>query len=280
LGIIFEKDTIGQYTARARLYHDVISYALVDRPQKTFLFNDIAKFVIRRNAEYQQYYSGSKAHVPMSARIANRRDTIQKCIDDLQKITLIVQVGIAAALKNKIPTPKYEFTPSGKTVALFLQRLDAGKKQDADEKIFQVLKSTYSQSDAAANRFHVKFIKRLKIDGLLEEILDRVTEYLSSTHELEHILNVYGIVTMRIFSDPKMVTKVWNSYLTTFKDIDVKTRRIILRYEKARLENNLLLARVFGRRSGRIYGLIILLTIQKLCLEVYVKNASSSLLLL
>ncbi len=204
-----------------------------------FLFNDIAKFVIQRNAEFQDYYSGSKAHVTMSARIANRRDTIQKCINDLQKIMLMVQVGTIPALKNKIPTPKYAFTPSGKTVALFLERLDPRKKQDADEKIFQVLKLTYSNNDTAANRFHVKFIERLKLDGLLGEILDAVTEYLPRTHELERILNVYGIVTMRAFSDPKMVEKVWNSYLATFNDIDAKTRRIILRYEKARLENNI-----------------------------------------
>lgn len=116
------------------------------------------------------------------ARIANRRDTIQKCINDLQKITLIEHIGIAPGLRNKIPTPEYPFTPSGKTVALFLQRLDARKKQRADEKILELLKSTYSQSDAAANRFHVKFIERLKLDGLLEEILDAGTECLSRTH--------------------------------------------------------------------------------------------------
>lgn len=238
LGIIFEKDANSRYTERARLYQDIISYALEDTSQ-IFLFNDIAKFVIQRHAEYHEYYSGSKAHVPMSARIANRRDTIQKCINDLQEITLIVKVGSTPALKNKIPTPKYIFTPSGKTVALFLERLDPKKKQDADEKIFQVLKLTYSQSDLAANKFHLKFIERLKVDGLLEEILDRVTEYLSSTHELEHILSVYGIVTFRAFSDPMIVRKVWRSYLATFNDIDTKTRQIILRYEKTRLEHNI-----------------------------------------
>ena len=243
LGIIFEKDSNGNYTGGARLYHDIISYALADKKDgEVFLFNDIAKFVIKRNAEYQKYYSGSKAHMPMSARIANRRDTIEKCIKDLQKIELVEQVGTVPALKNKIPTPKYAFTSSGKTVALLLQRLVPEKRQDAEEQIFQLIKSNYSQSDAASNRFHVRFLERLKIDGLLGEILDRVTIYLSSTHELEHILNVFGFVgfvTMRAFSDPEMIRRVLNSYVATFKDIDAKTRRIILRYEKNRLENNI-----------------------------------------
>jgi hypothetical protein len=239
LGTVFEKDANGRYTARARLYHDILSYALADRPRRVFLFNDLAKFVIQKNLEYRDYYSGSKAHVPMSARIANRRDTIQKCIDDLMQLTLIVQLGYAPALRNGLPTPKYVFTRSGKTVALFLKRLDASKRQSADEEIFQLLKHQYSESNAATNRFHLKFLKRLKRDGLLGKILNLVTDYLSHSHELEQILNVYGFVTFRAFTDPNIGKKVWRSFLATFGDVDDKTRRIVLRYEKASLENNI-----------------------------------------
>lgn len=237
--MIFEKDAAGRYTARARLYQDILSYSLADRPHGVFLFNDLAKFAIQKNQEYREYYSGSKAHTPMSARIANRRNTIQKCIDDLMQIALITQLGVVSGMKNRLPTPKYAFTRSGRTVALFLQRLDAARRKNADEQIFQLIVSQYSEGKAAANRFHVAFLKRLKRDGLLGKILDQVGDYLSHTHELEQILNVFGIVTFRAFTDPRIGKQVWRSYLAAFGDVDDRTRRIAMRYEKSALENNI-----------------------------------------
>ena len=135
----------------------------------------------------------------MSARISNRRDTIQKCINDLQEIGLIARLGFTRALKNNIPTPKYAFSSDGKIIALLLQRLDLAKKQDADGKIFQLFKSAYNfRNDSAANRLQVKLLERLKWDGLLEELLDMVTDYLSNLHELTRILDVLGIMIIKL----------------------------------------------------------------------------------
>ena len=150
------------------------------------------------------------------------------------------RLGFTRALKNNIPTPKYAFSSDGKIIALLLQRLDLAKKQDADEKIFQLFKSAYNfRNDSAANRLQVKLLERLKLDGLLGELLDMVTDYLSNLHELMRILDVLGIMIIAAFHNPRTTRKVWSSYVATFNDIDRKTCRILFRCEKMRLENNI-----------------------------------------
>src|SRR2546422_9621135 len=119
---IFESNSNNRYTKTALLYQDILKFEndFDKKYGSEFTFNDLAKWLMKQNLGFATYYSDSKAHVTMSNRIANRRDSIQNCIDDFISSKLISIVGTKKAQKNDFRTQLYKFTQAGEVLSYLL----------------------------------------------------------------------------------------------------------------------------------------------------------------
>src|SRR5439155_3387753 len=119
---IFEKDSVRiLYTKTADLYQDIMKFNLQNGSGVPFTLNNLAKWLIKKNLDFAAYYSGSRANISISNRIANRRDSIQKCIDDLVNCGLISVEGKKKAEKNDFLTQSYKFTAAGNIISMLLE---------------------------------------------------------------------------------------------------------------------------------------------------------------
>ena len=57
---------------------------------------------MKRNNEFYNYYMGPKAHTPPNARVANKRQRIQRHIDDLIQLGLIYEKQIVKAERKQV----------------------------------------------------------------------------------------------------------------------------------------------------------------------------------
>ena len=72
---------------------------------------------MKRNNEFCNYYTGHKAHTPPNARVANKRQRIQRHIDNLIQLGLIYEKSVVKAEKNHVDIPLYDFTFEGYLLA-------------------------------------------------------------------------------------------------------------------------------------------------------------------
>ena len=71
MNIVFERSE-GKYD-NSELYQDILKYARKRRDQQGFKFSHVGRWLINENIEFRSYYTGSKAHVPKSARLCITR---------------------------------------------------------------------------------------------------------------------------------------------------------------------------------------------------------------
>ena len=95
-----------------------------------FRFIELGKWLMKKNKEFINYYSDSKGHTPISARIANKRQRIQNCIDNLIKWDfLMISKMVTAKKNNNTETPLYIITPIGKLIFLIVQTKFSNKDE-------------------------------------------------------------------------------------------------------------------------------------------------------
>ena len=71
-----------------------------------FRFTELGKWLMKKNIEFINDYSGSKGHTSISARIANKRQRIQNCIDNLRKWDFLL-ISKMVLLKKMIQRHHY-----------------------------------------------------------------------------------------------------------------------------------------------------------------------------
>lgn len=126
INIIFQKKSDKTSIDNARLYQDILKYGIQHECNDSFRFTDLAHYLLKTNEEFYNYYTGSKGHVPISARIANNRHRIQNCIDNLQRLGLIYKKSFVKAEKNKSQDiPLYDFTIEGYFLAWLIEGTDS-----------------------------------------------------------------------------------------------------------------------------------------------------------
>lgn len=131
INMIFEREA--QYgaifTNAALLYQDILKYGI--EHNNGFKFIELGNWLIHNNNDFRSYYTDSKAHTPKSARLSNRRDTIQKHVDNLINMDLLYKKTIVKAKKNATDTtPLYDLTMDGQFLALIIQAKDPEKSFD------------------------------------------------------------------------------------------------------------------------------------------------------
>ncbi len=71
INIIFERDSNGiTPTLDALLYQDILKYGTEQQYENGFRFTQLANWLMKRNDEFYNYYTGSKSRTPPNARVA------------------------------------------------------------------------------------------------------------------------------------------------------------------------------------------------------------------
>lgn len=134
INMIFERvnqttnSNIEAFTNIALLYQDILKYAI--KHKGGFGFTKLGKWLIDNNREFLDYYVDFKAHTPKSARLKNRRHTIQQCVDILYAMDLLYVKSTRKAKKNPLQIPVYDLTKEGELLAWIIKAKDPYKSFD------------------------------------------------------------------------------------------------------------------------------------------------------
>jgi hypothetical protein len=158
----------------ASLYQNILEYA--SSFDTGFRFTELGRWLMKKNIEFQKFYSGRKSKIPISARLAKKSDTsiseriantrqrIQNCIDNLIKWQFLHISKMVEAEKNNTLTPLYVITPLGKIISLIVKAhfstIDE-EKFNAIKQIIDIIKSIKEQNDSAIIIFVTKLLNQL-----------------------------------------------------------------------------------------------------------------------
>ena len=165
MNIVFEY-LEGKYD-NSELYQDILKYARKRRDQQGFKFSHVGRWLINENIEFRSYYTGSKAHVPKSARLANKRQRIQGCIDNLVQWDLIRVIGKVKAEKNEFDTQLFESTLEGNLLSYLFEvnSTTDGNSDVAIKSLLDLVESLAKKIDSSILNFVFEFFKRCKYFG-------------------------------------------------------------------------------------------------------------------
>jgi hypothetical protein len=177
--LVLEADGKDIFTDSALLYQGILKYGL--EHSDGFTFTDLGNWLIEKLPQYRNYYINSKSHIPKSARLANRRQTIQEHLDNLIRMELISK-SITKAKKTLEDIPSFNLTLEGRFLAWVVEAKDPNKSTDlmwtleekkekinskldpirskAVKEVFMIINSFTSSKDSCIlmflNRFFVK----------------------------------------------------------------------------------------------------------------------------
>ena len=119
MSIIFATDSDKKVIKNdASLYQDILRYGM--KHPTGFKFTEIGKWLLVNNAEFSEEYSGSKAHVPNSTKLALKRHRIERHLDNLITLDLIYKKRLVKSEKNHSYTHGYDLTEIGIFLSEFL----------------------------------------------------------------------------------------------------------------------------------------------------------------
>jgi hypothetical protein len=191
----------------AHLYQNIIEYANLPTTSSGFKFIELGRWLMEKNIEFRNYYSDSKAHTPISARIANKRQRIQNCIDNLTEWNFLVISKMVTAKKNNTKTPLYVLTPLGKLIFLIVKSKYSNieeEKNNAIKEIIDIITSIKEYNDSAIVLFITELLNQLmeknKINYIIQHFervigleLNNGTDFLSYLLGIKHFIHWFII---------------------------------------------------------------------------------------
>ena len=200
LQIIFESKESERHD-NASLYQNILKYAH-EKSNLGFKFLQLGNWLMRYNKEFLNYYSGHKAHTPINARIANKRQRIQNCIDNLIKWNFLFISDWVQAEKNNTQTPLYAITAEGEIIFMIIKAKFSNdeEKNIAIKKIIDILISIRDQNDSVVLLFITKFLYELlqnkKTYYIIKHFTDRILKFeLNNGHDfLSHLLGIKYLI--------------------------------------------------------------------------------------
>jgi hypothetical protein len=233
---IFENKSQEKYD-NASLYQDILRYANDEKSSSEFKFVELANWLMTKNKEFFNYYSGSKSHIRRSARIENKRQRIQKCIDNLVEWNFLLISEMVQAKKNDTKTPLYVLTAEGEIMFRLIEAkfsINEKEKKHAIHRIIDILISIREQNDSIILLFITEFLNELlqtnKIHHIIKHFTDRILrfEINSASDFLSHLLGIKYLINWFVV-DEKTSFKI-------FRNLKEEQKRIFLAHLKNEIE--------------------------------------------
>lgn len=166
-------------------------------------------------------------HTTISARLANKRQRIQNCIDNLIKWDFLLIDKMIRAEKNDTKTPLYIITPLGKLLFLIVKAKFSNneEKNNAIKEIIDIITSIKEQNDSAIILFITELLNQLwknnKKSYIIRHLERLLMLELNNGHDfLSHLLGIKYFIYWFIV-DEKISFKI-------LKNLTEDIRKIIL----------------------------------------------------
>ena len=233
---IFENKPNDKYD-NASLYQDILKYANDDKSSSEFKFVELAKWLMTNNIEFFNYYSGSNSHIRPSARIANKRQRIQKCIDNLIEWNFLLISEMVQAEKNDMKTPLYVLTAEGEIMFRLIEAkfsIDEKEKKHAIHRIIDILISLRKQNDSIILLFITEFLNKLlqtnKMHHIIKHFTDRILRFEidSASDFLSHLLGIKYLINWFVVDEKTSFKILWS--------LNEEQKRIFLAHLKNEIE--------------------------------------------
>ena len=261
LGTIFERLN-DNFTDAALLYQDILSFSF-DRSQKddknrSFKYSELAYWLIKKNKELINFYSGSKAHISKRRRLHNHEERFKNKLSDLISMNLISIKRKVRASKIDHQVEDYEITREGEFLALLIKDIDVkyeiaspanydyarsisedNELSLSDKKLFEVLNSLLSKNDSYFIIFYRNYLKKIydkKIFYKLKNYLYKLcyeNKGIQNVNDLLQSIIVYDLLPQDR-NDRKIFYNIWKE---TLEELDIESKQIILHNLKVYLES-------------------------------------------
>lgn len=175
IGVIFNSNSSGKYTKDAELYQDILEYSI--SKNDGFKFTELGQWLLDHNNEIVTYYSDFRKKVSRAARIANRRQRIQHCLDNLIQFDLIYQKATIKSSKNQEETPLYALTKEGNFLSLILRCITKRENthihlvEQSKNELLKLLHS-YTSNDSPVLMFINNFFTICNENGIFALIIN------------------------------------------------------------------------------------------------------------
>jgi len=235
---IFESDDKRDYTNNALLYQNILKYGLENKFSDGFRFTELANWLMKRNNEFRNYYTDSQAHVPISHRVAQRRQRIQGCLEDLVNIRLVYIKTTVEALKNHDTIPLYDFTTEGYLLMWLIEIMhnDADKDAKAIQQVLNIIDSCKDNRHSYSTVFISKFFHTCNEKGVLRDAIRLLMQDMLTSLNVDNGRDVL-LFFLGLRNSLKWILGNSQIFHETLKQLDKDTRRIILFQLKLEIED-------------------------------------------
>ena len=192
-------DDIFQEGHKARIYQDILIFGSTISENKEFKLRELAKYLLHNNDELKHHYKRKKLNE--SSRIDNIGRRVQRNVNHLVDMLIIVKVGEVKEEKGTGFTPIFRFTPFGCMLSLILQ----SERPDinVEAKLYALFQSLLAPLEALSwVIFTSIWIKKVYEKGLFGHyisILKKVIDSKSVWNIRKFILLLQDTVNIRFF---------------------------------------------------------------------------------
>lgn len=263
---IFEADSEGHYTNRALLYQDILGYfkitlkkvdereRLVDSKKikeeavklqtdpHSSRIRELERWLIKNNKQFRYFYTDSKSHTTMSARIANNDKLIKSCISELESSQLLAKIEIVKSTKNSMPTPVYSLSDPGVIISLLKKYKDAQPrdKLKIQQLIFHLIQRYFSAYNSHICDFIMLLYAKSMQKGFANSMIDLLFEVMHSDNYRVHTLaDVLNIVLHLHLLDQQKHNHFHAILVETINELEERTKNVVMYHLKADIESQI-----------------------------------------
>jgi hypothetical protein len=245
LNMLFEKENETAFTKNSVLSRNILEYLFEKEGNKPFRFTDLGKYLMKKNYEFRDYYTDHLRNVTMSNRIANHRQRIQRCIDNLIDSQLLIIKDKVKSEKNELQTPLYAFSLEGIIVALLCRyhNISSDKYKDTrrriEDQVFSIIFHLFSQYNSHIVDFVSKIYLKAKEKGFSESIVLLLLKILKDSNiQIRYMKDALNwALYFHLEKSQRTKRDFFNIYIETLNELDENIRKIILYHEKGEIES-------------------------------------------
>jgi hypothetical protein len=239
--MLFEKENEKNFTKNAILHRNILEYLFEEHGHKPFRFTELAKFLMRKNYEFRDYYKDHLRNVTMTHRIANHRQRIQKCIDNLVNSRLLIIFDRIKSKKNELKTPLYAFSIEGKITALLSSyNTNYEQKEErrlTEDKLFELVYQVFSRYNSHVTDFLLRIYIKAKDKGFSESVAVLLIKILQSNIPIKYVDEALRWTVYFHLEKGHNRNEFFNIYMETLYELPERARRIIMYHEKCEIES-------------------------------------------
>jgi hypothetical protein len=246
--LIFEKDSEGNYTPDAKLYQDILAYALKERLNESFTYHELAEWLLNsKNDEYKEYYAGNRAKTTTWNKIQGTRRRIEKFVHNLVESEYMAIVEYRKSPKNDIPMPVYGYRGLGLILSLIIEygktKEDPRKKEKLCNLLFEKIVSYFKSSNTYIGDFLVDLYKKIFDKGHKRTLANHLFEVLeqSSSGAVPHLLLASNWDEyLHLERDLVIKLELSEIFIQTLNELSDDARRAVMLHDKHFLEREIL----------------------------------------